>query len=63
MTSKARPPLILYTVEQFCEATGLGRTKVFELMKSGELETIRVGRSRRIPVLAAMAWIEEKMSA
>ena len=63
MTTKASPPIILYTVDQFRKVTGLGRTKVFELMKSGELETIRIGRCRRIPVSAAMSWIEEKMSA
>ena len=61
--TKPTPPLILYTVEQFSTATGICRTKVFELMKSGELETIRIGRSRRIPVSAAMSWIEEKLSA
>ncbi len=63
MTTKANPKLILYTVEQFCEATGIGRTKVFELMGSGELETIRIGRCRRIPVSAAMRWIDQKLSA
>ena len=54
---------LLMTVEQFCDYAEIGRTTVYVLIKSGELETITIGRSRRIPVEAAHRWLEEKLSA
>jgi excisionase family DNA binding protein len=35
-----------YRPEQVARLTGLGRTKVFELIATGELESTKVGRSR-----------------
>lgn len=29
---------------------GLGRTKTWELVRSGELETVRIGRRRLVPI-------------
>lgn len=39
----------LYKPEEAAEALGVGRTYVYGLMASGELESIKVGRLRRIP--------------
>jgi excisionase family DNA binding protein len=36
----------------------VGRSKIFELMATGELESVRIGRSRRIPLDALKAYIE-----
>ena len=44
----AAGPLLL-TVEQAAHQFGIGRTTVFALLKSGELESIPLGRLRRIP--------------
>jgi len=41
-------PLLL-TVEQAAQQLGIGRTTAFALVKSGELESIPLGRLRRIP--------------
>ncbi|MEU8227094.1 helix-turn-helix domain-containing protein [Kribbella sp. NPDC048915] len=41
-------PLLL-TVEQAAQQLGVGRTTLFALLKSGELESIPLGRLRRIP--------------
>ena len=30
----------------------MGRTKVYELLKTGELESVQIGSSRRIPAIA-----------
>ena len=46
-TPLARP--FLLTPEQAAAALAIGRTKVFELLRSGELESVRIGSSRRIP--------------
>ena len=39
---------ILVTPEEAAKALRLGRSKIYELMASGELESVRIGRSRRI---------------
>lgn len=43
-----REPLVL-TVEQAAEALQIGRTCAYELARSGELPTVRLGRSLRVP--------------
>lgn len=40
---------VLLTVEEAAEALSIGRTKVYELMGSGLLESVSIGRCRRIP--------------
>ena len=39
---------ILASPRQAADALSLGMTKTFELVKDGELESILIGRSRRI---------------
>lgn len=43
---------VLLTVEDAAQALALGRTKVYELVESGALRSVKIGRSRRIPVQA-----------
>jgi excisionase family DNA binding protein len=39
------------------EAMGISRSKVYELLASGELPSIRVGKSVRIPADRLRVWI------
>jgi len=39
---------ILYTVSEAGDALGLGRTKIYELIELGKIESIKIGTSRRI---------------
>lgn len=48
-TDTPATPRRMLTVEQAAEALGIGRTNVFALIKNGELESVRIGRLRRIP--------------
>jgi excisionase family DNA binding protein len=53
MTSQSTPtPRVLLTVEQAADALGIGRTNMFALIKSGEIESVKVGRLRRVPATA-----------
>jgi hypothetical protein len=45
-----REPLLLDS-RQVAQLLGIGRTKTFQLMVSGELPTLRIGRCVRVPVL------------
>jgi excisionase family DNA binding protein len=40
---------LLLTVEEAAERLRLGRTLVYRLISSGELESVKVGRLRRVP--------------
>ena len=51
--------LLLRPIEA-AEAIGIGRSKAYELLASGELPSIRIGSSVRVPVDALRAWIERK---
>ncbi len=47
----------LLSITNFMTATNLGRTKVYQLIASGELETVKVGGRRLIPAEAMSDWI------
>ncbi|MEJ8643715.1 helix-turn-helix domain-containing protein [Streptomyces sp. MS1.HAVA.3] len=49
MTTAALPvDRVLYTVEAAAELLSLGRSTVYELMASGDLPFVKLGRARRI---------------
>lgn len=37
-----------YTVEQIAEMLGIGRDKVYYLLRTGQLKSIKIGKLRRI---------------
>jgi len=43
------------------EAIGVSRSRMYELLASGELPSIHVGRTVRVPVAALQAWIAERL--
>lgn len=49
---------MLLTVTEVQEATQLGRTKVYELIRDGQLPIVRIGRSVRIRREALVRWLE-----
>ena len=48
-TDQPATPRLMLTVEQAAEALGIGRTTMFALVKSGQIQSIRIGRLRRVP--------------
>jgi excisionase family DNA binding protein len=44
-----QPDGLLLTVEEAARSLRLGRTLVYRLISSGELESVKVGRLRRVP--------------
>jgi excisionase family DNA binding protein len=45
------------------EAMGLCRSQVYRMLQKGELPSIRIGRSVRVPVDRLKEWIERKAGA
>lgn len=54
--TSAETPLLL-TVEQAACRLGIGRTLAYALVKAGELESVQIGRLRRIPADALPAFL------
>ncbi|MEV4646293.1 helix-turn-helix domain-containing protein [Saccharopolyspora sp. NPDC049357] len=50
--ARKMPDRVLLTVEEAAEQLGIGRTKTYALVKAGELESVQIGRLRRVPKAA-----------
>jgi excisionase family DNA binding protein len=46
------------TIAEACEATGIGRTKLYEEIASGRVQTTSVGRRRLVLVSSLMRMID-----
>jgi excisionase family DNA binding protein len=45
------------TIKEACKASGMGRTKFYELIKGGELQMISVGRRRLVQVPSLLKFL------
>jgi excisionase family DNA binding protein len=50
---------MLFTAEEVADILHIGRSTVFKLMKQNQLESIRLGRSRRVPIDALQNFVDE----
>jgi excisionase family DNA binding protein len=48
---------LLVSVESAAEMLGVGRTTMFALIKSGEVPSVLIGRSRRVSVVALQQYV------
>jgi excisionase family DNA binding protein len=51
---------LLYSVAEAASLLGVGRTYMFRLIASGEVESIKVGRLRKIPRDALGRYIDQQ---
>lgn len=51
-------PKLLLTVEEAADQLGIGRTLAYALVKDGEIESVRIGRLRRIPAAALSRYLD-----
>jgi excisionase family DNA binding protein len=51
---------LLLRIPEVMSMLGLGRTKVYQLIATGELPVVRVGRAVRISRVALEKWVEER---
>jgi excisionase family DNA binding protein len=56
MTATGAPAA--YTVNAFCEAYGIGRTKLYELISSGAIRALKLGRKTLIPASEGVRLLE-----
>ena len=55
MTADFNKPAL--SIADFCAATTLGRTRVYEEIKHGRLKVLKCGRRTLIPVEELQAWM------
>ncbi|MET9873365.1 excisionase family DNA-binding protein [Actinacidiphila glaucinigra] len=56
----ADPTLVLLTVEEAARRLRIGRTTCYQLIRTGELESIPIGSLRRIPADAPAAYVARR---
>jgi excisionase family DNA binding protein len=52
------PSQLLLTAEQAAASLAICRTKLHELLRCGQLKSIQIGRSRRIPAADLEAYVQ-----
>lgn len=62
MPSTSTTGRMLLTPEQAAEELNIGRTGLYALMASGDIESVKIGRSRRIPRAALDAYVNRLMT-
>jgi excisionase family DNA binding protein len=57
--SVVTPPLLV-SVQSAARILAVGSTTVYELIAAGELESIHIGKSRRVPLAALQAFVQQR---
>jgi excisionase family DNA binding protein len=50
---------LLLSPEQVAESLGVCRSRVYELMRTRALPSVKIGRARRVPVSAVRAYVDQ----
>jgi excisionase family DNA binding protein len=53
---------LLLTVDEAADRLGLGRTKVYDLLRRGQLTSVRIGTARRVPAVALEEYVERLLN-
>ena len=54
---------VLLTLEEAAEVLRIGRTRMFALVGRGEVRSVRIGSSRRVPMAAIEEYVEGLLGA
>lgn len=50
---------LLLTAEEAGAILGVGRSRIYDLMRTRQLHSVRIGKSRRIPASAVQAFVNQ----
>jgi excisionase family DNA binding protein len=53
---------LLLTVQDIQDELRIGRSSVYALIRSGQLATIHIGRSVRVPRTSLEAWLRDRLA-
>lgn len=54
---------LLMSIPDAAAMLSLGRTTIYALITSGELEAVSIGRARRVPLAAVLEFVEQRSVA
>ena len=63
LESRRSVPAVLYDVDEAAEALRLSRSALYELIRSGQLRSVKSGRRRLVPVAALAEYVARLGSA
>jgi excisionase family DNA binding protein len=55
------PLRLLLRPEEAAHAIGVSRARFYQLLATGEVKSIKVGRSRRVPVAELTRWVSDEV--
>lgn len=55
------PERLMLRPAEAADAIGVSRAKLYELLARGVIPSVMVGASKRVPVQALNAWIEQQL--
>jgi excisionase family DNA binding protein len=58
--NRASPDRLLLRVSEAAEMCGISRAHFYALLQRGEIPSVAIGRSRRVPVAWLTAWVERQ---
>lgn len=61
-SADGRDPLLL-TIDEAGRRLGIGRSSIYELLKTDQLEVVRIGRATRIPTDSVAALVQRLRGA
>ncbi|MDQ2905671.1 MAG: helix-turn-helix domain-containing protein [Chloroflexota bacterium] len=63
-TATAMPPIVqLLSIPEVAQRLGIGRTKVYDLIKTESLPFVQLGDAKRVSVVSLQRWIEQREQA
>lgn len=57
------PSQLLLTPEEAAKALRISRSKLYELLRAGTIESVRIDRLRRVPIQALHDYVEQLRGA
>ncbi len=60
MSDKEPTRQLTVRIRQACHMTGIGRTKLYELIQKGKIEVIKVGAMTLVPIASLEAFIDSR---
>ena len=54
-------PKLLLTMEEAAQMLSLGRTYFYDLVMRNQIASVKIGRKRRVPIVALQAYVDRLM--
>ena len=63
MQTNHQPETLAVDIPEACRLTGIGRSKIYDLLGKGEIVSVKIGKRRLILVADLRAWLQRLANA